>query len=303
MHGLLLIDKPEGMTSFDVIRRVRRLFKTRRAGHSGTLDPLATGVLPVALGDGTRLIQFLMEGDKTYRATLKLGEITDTQDSEGEILERRAVEGIVESGLEEARRSFLGEIEQVPPMYSALKKNGVALHRLARQGIEVERAARKVRISRLDILEVRLPFITLEVDCSKGTYVRTLCHDMGLMLGCGAHLTALRRTRNGPFGEDRCVSLTRLENDPAGAARHLLSLQEAVPQYPAIQVAESAVSRLANGIPPEIEQVSGSLPAAGELVKLVDGDILLAMARYAPSRSVEKRGDFELLRVFHRSAS
>jgi tRNA pseudouridine55 synthase len=285
-----------------VIRLIRRLFKTRRVGHSGTLDPLATGVLPVALGDGTRLIQFLMEGDKTYRATLKLGEITDTQDCEGEVLESRAVEGVDETVLEKARRSFLGDIKQVPPMYSALKKNGVALHRLARKGIEVERAARKVRITRLDILEVRLPFITLEVDCSKGTYVRTLCHDMGLALGCGAHLTALRRTRNGPFGEDRCVSLEMLQNDPDGAASHLLSLAEAIPQYPALQVAESAGRRLANGIPPELDQVSGALPAAGDLVKLIDGDTLLAIARYAPSRGVEKRGDFELLRVFNRSS-
>jgi tRNA pseudouridine55 synthase len=210
MNGILLIDKPQGMTSHDVVRRVRRLLRTRRVGHTGTLDPLATGVLPVAVGEATRIVQFLMEGDKTYRAVLKLGEITTTQDAEGEVLERRPVEGITVEAVIAAARSFAGVIHQLPPMYSALKKDGVPLYRLARQGIEVERESREVRIDRLQILDVDLPLVTLEVDCSKGTYVRTLCHDLGLALGTGAHLVALRRTRSGSFTEADCVKLEQL---------------------------------------------------------------------------------------------
>lgn len=301
MHGLLLIDKPEGMTSFDVIRRLRRICRTRKVGHAGTLDPMATGVLPVAFGDGTRLIQFLMEGDKTYRATFRLGRITDTLDREGAIVETRSFEGITEADFDRVRRTFLGTIEQVPPMYSALKKDGVPLHRLARQGVEVDRTPRQVRISRIDLLDFDPPFVRVDVDCSKGTYIRSLCHDIGLSLGCGASLETLIRTRNGPFTLNQCLPLNRLEAEPEEARRNLLPLLEAVPRYPLVSVDDEAVRRLGNGVPPRAAEVSGhETVAEGQLVRLTAGERLLAIARFAPQRSVEKRGDFELLRVFTR---
>ena len=302
MNGLLIIDKPRGMTSFDVVRRVRKLCGTRRVGHAGTLDPLATGVLPVAVGEGTRIVQFLMEGDKTYQATLKLGEITDTQDAEGEILERRPVVGVTEETVAAASRSWVGKVSQVPPMYSALKKDGVPLYRLARKGIEVERQARQVEIRRLEIREFRLPYVSFEVDCSKGTYVRSLCHDLGLALGTGAHLTALRRTRNGMFTESDSITLEKLAADAnAGISPELLSLTEALRGFPSYEVSETAASRLRDGVPPELTSVNGSVSCEeGEKVLLLGDGILLAVASFAPSRIREKRGDFELLRVFNR---
>ncbi|HEY7746862.1 MAG TPA: tRNA pseudouridine(55) synthase TruB [Desulfuromonadales bacterium] len=298
MNGILLIDKPQGMTSHDVVRRVRRLLRTRRVGHTGTLDPLATGVLPVAVGEATRIVQFLMEGDKTYRAVLKLGETMTTQDAEGEVLERRPVAGITAEAVMAAGRSFVGVIRQLPPMYSALKKDGVPLYRLARQGIEVERESREVRIDRLQILAVDLPLITLEVDCSKGTYVRTLCHDFGLALGTGAHLVALRRTRSGTFTEADCVTLEQLETDDA-AKPPLLSVTEALAGMPALEIDAEAARRLADGIPPTLASLA-TAPGCpeGATVRLLHDGILLAVARFAPGRLSEKRGDFELLRVF-----
>jgi len=298
MNGILLIDKPQGMTSHDVVRRVRRLLRTRRVGHTGTLDPLATGVLPVAVGEATRIVQFLMEGDKTYRAVLKLGETTTTQDAEGEVLERRPVAGITVDAVMAAARSFAGVICQLPPMYSALKKDGVPLYRLARQGIEVERESREVRIDRLQILDVDLPLVTLEVDCSKGTYVRTLCHDLGLALGTGAHLVALRRTRSGSFTEADCVTLEQLETGSFPKPPYL-SISEALRGMPALEIDAEAARRLADGIPPTLSSLSAAPGCPeGETVRLMHAGTLLAIARFAPGRLSEKRGDFELLRVF-----
>jgi len=303
MNGILLIDKPQGMTSHDVVRRVRRLLRTRRVGHTGTLDPLATGVLPVAVGEATRIVEFLMEGDKTYRAVLKLGETTTTQDAEGELLEVRPVEGITPEAIAAAARSFEGVIRQRPPMFSALKKDGVPLYRLARQGVEVEREEREVHIGRLDILQVALPLVTLEVDCSKGTYVRTLCHDLGLALGTGGHLVALRRTRNGAFNEAECVTLEKLESGGAEDVP-LLSVGEALREMPAVEIDAEAAKRLGVGIPPSIcSLVEQAGWREGETVRLMRAGDLLAVARFAPARQNEKRGDFELLRVFQAARS
>jgi len=302
MNGLLIIDKPKGLTSHDVVRRVRRQLRMRRVGHTGTLDPMATGVLPVAVGEATRLVEFLMDGEKTYRATLKLGEITDTQDAEGQVLEHRSVAGVSAADVETAVRSFEGEIWQVPPMYSALKKDGVPLYRLAREGVEVPREARQIYIRRLQVLAIDLPQVTFEVDCSKGTYVRTLCHDLGLALGTGAHLVALRRTRTGSFTEDDCVSLEQLEAAEGEGERWLLPLCEVLREMPVLEVDAPAARRLADGIPPEVSSLSAQPSCAeGQTVRLMQGRALLAVARYAPGREREKRGDFELLRVFNQS--
>ncbi len=304
MDGLLIIDKPTGISSFDVVRRVRRLYKTRKVGHAGTLDPLATGVLVVGLGDGTRLIQYLMEGEKSYRATFKLGEATDTQDSEGQIIDSHPIEGLLPERVAEACRSFVGRISQVPPMYSALKKDGVPLYKLARQGVEVEREARTIDIFKVEVVDIDLPYVTIEVDCAKGSYIRTLCHDIGRRLGCGAHMTALRRTRSAPYEESDSHTLERLTDENGeGDPECLMTLLDAVRNYPAFEVSgNGAAERLRNGVPPQACEVSGvALPSEGDMVVLLDQGQLRALAAYAPSRPREQRGDFELLRVFIRS--
>jgi len=300
MDGLLIIDKELGLTSNDVVRKVRRLLGQRRVGHCGTLDPLATGVLPVAVGRATRLVEFLMEGEKTYRATLKLGEITATQDAEGEVIDRRDWTGVSESAIMAAATTLTGPIEQIPPMYSALKRDGVPLYKLARQGVEVVREARAITIFRLDVLAINLPFVTIEVDCSKGTYIRTLAHDLGLLLGCGAHLTALRRTRNGRFKEEQSITLTALEDHlKSGGVPPLFDLFAAMSGVPHCPLTAAAAQRLSDGVPPELSGLTAPVTAAvGELVLLTYAEAMLAIARYAPGREREVRGDFELLRVF-----
>ena len=299
MNGILIIDKPQGLSSHDVVRRVRRAYGTRKVGHTGTLDPLATGVLPVAIGEATRLVQFLMEGEKTYRTTLRLGMVTTTQDSEGEVLETRQVGALDRGTVLAACRELTGAIAQVPPMYSALKRNGIPLYRLAREGVEVTREPRPVFIRRLELVALELPFITLEVECSKGTYIRTLCHDLGELLGPGAHMIALRRTRTGPFAEEESVPLAAIEED--GRLPAPLAPVEALRGCPRFEVAEEAACRLLDGVPPELGDVVGTMPAReGEMVALTRQGRLLAVARFAPGRSVDKRGDFALLRVFNR---
>ncbi len=198
MNGFLIINKPAGITSHDVVDAARRLAGTRRIGHAGTLDPLATGVLVLALGAATRLVQFIDGSDKTYRATLRLGETTTTYDADGDLVERRPVTAS-QAEVEAALAGFRGAIAQIPPMYSAVKVKGQKLYKLARQGKEIERAPRPVTIHRLDALDWALPDVTVEVVCSAGTYIRSLAHDLGQALGCGAHLTALTRTAAGEF--------------------------------------------------------------------------------------------------------
>lgn len=302
MDGLLIIDKPAGMTSTDVVRRVRRLLKLRRVGHCGTLDPMATGVLPIAVGEGTKLVQFLMEGVKTYRATMKLGEVTDTQDADGVVIERRPLGGLHSDQIIAAAQDFLGTIQQIPPMYSALKKDGVPLYKLARQGLEIDRDLRTIHISRLELLAIELPLVTFEVDCSKGTYVRTLAHDLGLALGVGAHLTALRRTRNGAFDEAQSISPEQLEVQwLQQGTLPLLSPEQGLIGLPALELTPPAAARLADGVPPELSGVVGGFAGLpGEVVTLRLAGRVLFAARFAPGREQELRGDFELIRGFRR---
>ena len=228
LDGLLLVDKPPGKTSHDIVDFVRRRFQQRKVGHCGTLDPIATGLLMLVVGKATRVQDLLMAEDKEYEGTLKLGETTDTQDAAGKILETRPVPTLERGAIEAAFAKFTGEFDQVPPMVSAIKKDGVPLYKLAREGKTIERPARKVRIDKHEILEISLPIVRFRIHCTKGFYVRTYCHDLGEMLGCGGHMAALIRTRSGNFELSKAVRWSDLEAAQGidYLARHLISLPE-----------------------------------------------------------------------------
>lgn len=235
MFGVLILDKPEGFTSFDLVARARRRFGTRRIGHTGTLDPMATGVLPLCIGQATRIAQFLTCDDKVYEATLALGASTDTQDRTGRIVETAPVPSLTTGDLERALDRFRGEIAQVPPMFSAIRVNGERLHALARRGESIERPARRVTIHALDLLAHEGTCLRVRIACSKGTYVRTLAHDLGERLGCHAHLTALRRLRAGRFGLDGALSLEAMEALSDGALESkLIGEREALGDLPEV---------------------------------------------------------------------
>ena len=286
------------MTSHDVVQRVRRACRTRKVGHAGTLDPLATGVLPVAVGAGTKILQFLLAEDKSYRATFKLGIATDTFDSQGKVLSERPIPPLTLSLLDEVCGEFRGSIEQLPPMFSALKQDGVPLYKLARQGKTVERLPRQVTVSRLEVIQYEADEVVVEIDCSKGTYVRSLVSEIGEKLGCGACLTALRRLRSGDFDLSECCHLEDLQ--PHDRVKDLLlSLDSALRAYPAITLDAAAADLLRYGIPPAQQQtLNEDRPDNGAVVRLLIDNDLAAIARYCPAREKEKRGDFELLRVF-----
>jgi tRNA pseudouridine55 synthase len=216
VSGILNINKPEGMTSFGVISRLKHLTGQKHVGHTGTLDPIATGVLPVCFGQATRISRFITESDKTYIATIKLGISTDTYDREGKITRENDFSNITPEQVTAALHSFRGTIKQVPPAFSAIKLQGKKLYKLARSGIVLKPEAREVTINRLHVLSIELPLISLEIDCSKGTYIRSLAHDLGQKLGCGAHLTKLERTRCGLFTIEDAVELSAAEQAVTG---------------------------------------------------------------------------------------
>ena len=210
IDGWLIVDKPPGMTSTDVVNRVKRIFDAQKAGHGGTLDPLATGVLPIAFGAATKTVPYVMDGTKIYHFTLKLGEARDTDDAEGQVIETSDVRPS-DDQLKAVLPAFIGDIMQVPPIYSAIKIAGKALYKSARAGEEIEREPRFIRISQYDLLRWESPEIDFRVLCTKGTYVRTLAHDLGQKLGCGAHLSALRRIASGNLNVSRAVTLEQLQ--------------------------------------------------------------------------------------------
>lgn len=210
INGVLLLDKPGGMTSNVALQTARRLLNAAKAGHTGTLDPMATGLLPLTFGEATKFSADLLDADKSYRATLRLGATTSTGDADGTVLETRSV-AVTSGDVDAALSRFVGTIEQVPPMHSALKRDGRPLYELARAGAEVERAPRRITVHRLALIEHRGDAVVVDVDCSKGTYVRVLAEDIGRVLGCGAHLSALRRIRAGRLSVDDAVSMSALE--------------------------------------------------------------------------------------------
>ena len=247
MNGVINIYKNTGMTSFDVVAMVRRVAKMKKVGHTGTLDPAASGVLPVCLGKATKIIDYIMENKKVYRVNLKLGMVTDTYDLEGEVLREEDASHITKDEILNCINSFVGTIDQVPPMYSALKQNGVRLYELARQGIEVHREARKVTIYSIENIKIESSDnIQMDVCCSKGTYIRSLCYDIGEKLNVGATMTALERIQNGQFTKEEAINIEDLTEELL--EKHIISIEKALDSFEKITVNEKFGKLLRNGV-------------------------------------------------------
>ena len=309
--GVVVVNKPSGPTSFDVVRRVKTIFKVKRCGHTGTLDPTATGVLPICIGNATKVAGFISDGEKEYEALIRFGESTDTQDAAGKTLTRAACEGVTEARLVEELRGFTGLIEQTPPMYSARKIDGQRLYALARQGVEVERAPRSVFVESAELRSFTGPLphpdggspvfdASIYVRCSKGTYLRTMAHDLGERFGCGAHLRGLRRTRVGTFTIEESVGLDQLMNwNKAGArdelARVLMPLSRALEDLAELRLDPGLAKRVSHGHtlgPADLSRLRAPPYPRGRKVRLTtgDGDVLAV----AESDGV---GTLKLLRV------
>ena len=269
VDGVLLLDKPLGLTSNDALQKARRLFSAAKGGHTGTLDPLATGLLPLCFGEATKFSADLLDADKTYEAVLKLGVTTDTGDAEGAVTGTVAVDA-AESAILSVLPRFVGDIRQIPPMHSALKRDGRPLYELARQGIEVERAPRAVTVHAIDCLGFAGGLLTLRVACSKGTYIRVLAADIGQALGCGAHLTALRRTRVGNLDLAGAVTLAELEAlDEAERAGCLQPVDALLRNLPVVSVAGEAAERFRHGNPVDLQPGLG-----GKIRVYADGRLI-----------------------------
>ncbi len=275
MQGLLLINKPKDKTSFSVVAKIKWLFHQKRVGHTGTLDPMATGVLPVFIGRATALSEFLLSADKVYTATFRFGITTNTADITGDILSERKVE-LTEAEILYALDRFTGKITQVPPMYSAIKKNGVPLYKLARQGVKVDVPSREVTINFIKpVSKFANNEITVQVSCSKGTYIRSLCHDIGEYLGCGAALSALRRDETSGFTLAQCVNLDDLT--PENATDFLIDEENAVKHLREIKVSEKQAVRFSNGGQLSFERLNYSFDADGELLRIKYRDKFLGV--------------------------
>lgn len=273
--GVVVVDKPSGPTSFDVVRRVKGLFKTRRCGHTGTLDPTATGVLPICIGDATKVASFISEGEKEYDAVVRFGEVTDTQDAAGRTLSTRPLGDLTEDRVRAELRSFVGLVAQTPPMYSARKVDGRRLYELARAGEEVPREPRQVHIDEARLLFFRPPDAGVFVRCSKGTYLRTLAHDLGERLGCGGHLRGLKRVRVGTFGLEDSVGLDTL----MAAAKekqldqYLLPVSRALADLAELRLDVQLARRVAHGHAPgpaDLSRLRAPPFSRGRKVRLVD---------------------------------
>jgi tRNA pseudouridine55 synthase len=292
LDGVLLLDKPLGLSSNDALIRAKRLYLAKKAGHTGTLDPLATGLLPLCFGEATKFSQDLLEADKTYEATMRLGIRTTTGDAEGEALETREVT-CDEPAVLAAMDKFRGEITQVPPMYSALKRDGKPLYEYARAGQTVEREGRQVTIHALELISCALPMVTFRVTCSKGTYVRTLAEDIGETLGCGAHLVALRRTGVGALTLEHAVTLDALSDaEQAERDRWLQPVDALLSTFPSVHLDADAARRFLHGQRLRLSEVSAEPLEDGRVrVYTVEGARLLGVAKagegvLAPERLV-----------------
>lgn len=253
IDGIVLLDKPTSFGSNQVLQRVKRLFQARKAGHTGSLDQLASGLLPICLGEATKFSGFLLNSDKRYSAVIRLGVTTTTGDAEGETLECKDFRPYARERLEQVTRAFIGEIEQIPPMHSAIKHKGQRLYKLAHQGLEVERAPRRITIYELELRDFGRDFMAVEVLCSKGTYIRTLAEDMGAALGCGGHVQALRRTAVGPFDGSQMIGLEELERRADQGLEALdavlVPMEAALVDCPEVELPDNAAYYLKKGQP------------------------------------------------------
>ncbi|EJO5348170.1 tRNA pseudouridine(55) synthase TruB [Clostridium botulinum] len=245
MDGVINVLKPKGITSFDVVREIRKIAKIKKVGHTGTLDPLASGVLPICIGKATKIVDYIMEGTKTYRVEMKLGSTTDTYDREGTILEEKEVK-VTSVEVEKAIKKYIGDIQQVPPMYSAIKVNGQKLYDLARKGIEIERKARKIHIYDICTLSIDLPYVVFDVKCSKGTYIRSLCFDIGKDLECGAVMWNLKRLEASPFNIKESIKLEDLNKE--NIDKHITPIDEALKDYEKIYLNKRFEKLVLNGV-------------------------------------------------------
>jgi tRNA pseudouridine55 synthase len=292
VHGVLLLDKPIGMTSNGALQIVKRLFKARKAGHTGSLDPLATGVLPLCLGEATKISGYLLDSTKGYRSVFKLGVRTDTGDADGAVIATHPVGAITLDRVNAVLASFIGEIVQIPPMHSAIKQNGVPLYKLAHQGLEVERSPRNVTIHDLTLLRFENNELEVQVRCSKGTYIRVLAEDIGAALGCGAHVAQLRRDLVGPYALSQTVTLQQLHDDAQQGMeildQRLLPIDSALADWPGVKLSDDAAYFLKRGQTVFIPRTSDR-----GLVRLFNGEMrflgigqVLDDGRVAPHRLV-----------------
>lgn len=291
--GIVNVNKPLGITSHDVVYRLRKILNIKKIGHTGTLDPEASGVLPMCIGKGTKMAEYLTSAKKQYLARLQLGAFTDTQDATGEVLESFDV-NVSEERIREAVADFVGEITQIPPMYSAIKIDGKKLYELAREGVTVEREPRQITIYGIEIKNIDLESNTVDmlVDCSKGTYIRTLCNDIGVALGCGGHMSALHRTKSGRFDIESAYTLEEIEEMASkGDFDFMTPVSEALPECDRIILAERNAYRVRNGI-----KISVAGLADGEMYRVFDEkNEFLALA-------VQTDGKFEIVKSFYGGA-
>ena len=297
--GILIVDKPEDWTSQDVVAKLRGALHERRAGHGGTLDPMATGVLPVFFGRATRAVEFFEHAEKTYETVLRLGLVTDTQDITGRVLEQRDAASVTEADVRAALPRFLGPQKQVPPMYSALKVNGKKLYELAREGIEIERKARTVHFYEISILEVKLPLVRMEVTCSKGTYIRTLCHDIGEKLGCHGCMEQLIRTRVGQFDRNGAHTLDEIAAivGEGRLSEILVPVDEMFAALRSFATADDHAKKLAeNGNPLKPAQIReiGETASGGDFAEdeefrlYLDDGTFVGIYQYRPSQNLTR---------------
>jgi len=294
VNGILLLDKPVGMTSNAALQELKRLMRARKAGHTGSLDPLASGLLPICLGEATKVSAYLLDADKHYWVRIRLGVTTTTGDADGEVLETRPVKPFDAARLEAVLTGMRGEIDQVPPMYSALRHKGRRLYQLAREGIEVERAPRRITIHALDVQSSAEDEIELTVHCSKGTYVRTLAEEIGAGLGCGAHVIGLRRTGVGPYLESELLTLDALraeaEAGPEALDHHLLPIVSALAHWPQVRLSSDAAYYLRQGQAVVVPRA----PTSGWLCLFADDGVFIGVGQVQDDGRVAPRRLFNL---------
>ena len=309
MNGVIIIDKPSGKTSYDIVEDVKKTLGVRKVGHTGTLDPLATGVLPVCINEATKLAQFFLADSKEYRATMLLGVETDTLDIEGKIIARKEP-CVTKRDIENVLKSFAGKIEQAPPRYSAIKFKGKPMYRWARKGIVVNPNPRVIEVHQITLEDVELPYVTFLVSCSKGTYVRSLCSDIGEKLGCGACLSGLRRIRSGYFVEGLTISLENVHDQGKRRMleKNIIPMVDALSGFPTIDVDQRLAGRLREGYQPTVGDMAENYVlslATGDVVKFVSsGSHLVALARmlysFEEASSLDSKKQLvKILRVFN----